>query len=63
MDWRSYIHTNNPVAAALLSKMGYTEKERVQVKKEFLRNVAVKMELKSSLKQNSLMAFSRPIYP
>ena len=44
MDWRSYIHTNNPVAAALLSKMGYTEKEKVQVKKEFLR-MLVKMEL------------------
>jgi hypothetical protein len=37
MDWRSFIHTKNPVAAALLSKIGYTEKEKVQVKKEFLR--------------------------
>lgn len=44
MNWRSFIHTNNPVAAALLSKMGYTEKEKVQVKKEFLR-MLVKMEL------------------
>lgn len=44
MNWRSYIQTSNPVAAALLSKMGYTEKERVQVKKEFLR-MLVKMEL------------------
>jgi predicted transposase/invertase (TIGR01784 family) len=32
------------VAAALLSKMGYSEKERVQVKKEFLR-MLVKMKL------------------
>src|SRR3954454_22257653 len=44
MNWRSYIHTNNPVAAALLSKMGYSDKERVQVRKEFLR-MLVKMEL------------------
>ena len=44
MNWRSYIQTNNPVAAALLSKMGYSEKEKVQVKKEFLR-MLVKMEL------------------
>ena len=44
MNWRSYIHTSNPVAAALLSKMGYSEKEKVQVKKEFLR-MLVKMEL------------------
>ncbi|MED4902604.1 transposase, partial [Weizmannia sp. CD-2023] len=35
---------NNPVAAALLSKMGYTETERVQVKLEFLRMLA-RMEL------------------
>ena len=44
MNWRSYIHTDNPVAAALLSKMGYSEKEKVQVKKEFLR-MLVKMKL------------------
>jgi hypothetical protein len=44
MNWRSYIHTNNPAAAALLSKMGYSEKEKVQVKKEFLR-MLVKMKL------------------
>lgn len=28
---------DNPVAAALLSNMGFKEKERVEVKKEFLR--------------------------
>ncbi|WP_075980741.1 RpnC/YadD family protein [Bacillus massilinigeriensis] len=44
MNWRFFLNTNNPVAAALLSKMGYTEKERVQVKKEFLR-MLVKMKL------------------
>ncbi|MFB3164567.1 DUF4351 domain-containing protein [Neobacillus sp. 179-J 1A1 HS] len=47
MNWRSFIHTNNPVAAALFSKMGYTEKEKVQVKKEYLR-MLVKMELNSA---------------
>src|SRR5699024_1282364 len=36
-NWRKFIRTDNPVAAALLSKMGYTEEERVQVKIEFLR--------------------------
>jgi len=35
--WRDYIQSNNPVAAALLSKMGYQKQERVQVKLEFLR--------------------------
>lgn len=44
MDWRDYIKSNNPVAAALLSKMGYTKEEKVQVKIEFLR-MMVKMEL------------------
>ncbi|WP_407270359.1 Rpn family recombination-promoting nuclease/putative transposase [Radiobacillus sp. PE A8.2] len=44
INWRNYIEYNNPVAAALLSKMGYTEKERVQVKKEFLRMI-VKLEI------------------
>ncbi|WP_371817503.1 Rpn family recombination-promoting nuclease/putative transposase [Virgibacillus sp. MSJ-26] len=43
-NWRNYIRSDNPAAAALLSKMGYTEKERVQVKKEFLRMIT-RMEL------------------
>jgi hypothetical protein len=42
--WRNYIKSNNPVAAALLSKMDYQKKERVQVKLEFLR-MLVRMEL------------------
>ena len=42
--WRNYIRGSNPVAAALLSQMGYQEKERVQVKLEFLR-MLVRMEL------------------
>lgn len=47
INWRHYIHSNNPVAAALISKMRYSEKERVQVKKEFLR-MMVKMEINSA---------------
>jgi hypothetical protein len=44
MNWRHYIDSNNPVAAALISKMGYSEMEKVQVKREFLR-MLVKMEV------------------
>ncbi|WP_156857335.1 transposase [Oceanobacillus sp. AG] len=43
-NWRDYILSENPVAAALMSEMGYQEKEKVQVKKEFLR-MMVKMKL------------------
>lgn len=42
--WRDYIKQDNPVAAALLSKMGYSESEKIQVKKEFLR-MLVRLEL------------------
>lgn len=44
LDWRKFIKHTNPVVAAFLSKMGYTEEERVQVKIEFLRMLA-RMEL------------------
>ncbi|MEK3888283.1 transposase [Bacillus sp. FSL K6-3431] len=44
MNWRDYIHSNNPVAAVLMSKMRYTEKEKVQLKLDFLR-MLIKMEL------------------
>lgn len=47
LNWRDFIHQNNPVAAALLAKMGYNEKEKVQVKKDFLR-MMVRMELDPS---------------
>ena len=43
-NWRDYILSDNPVAAALLSKMGYKEEEKIQVKKEFLR-MMTRMEL------------------
>lgn len=44
MKWQDYLQSFNPVAAALLGKMGYKEEEKVQVKMEFLR-MMVKMEL------------------
>lgn len=44
LNWREYIRSDNPVAAALLSKMGYQEHERVQIKMEFLRMLS-RMEL------------------
>lgn len=37
IPWRAYIRSDNPVAAALLSKMNYRPQERVQVKLQFLR--------------------------
>jgi predicted transposase YdaD len=40
LNWRNYIHSNNPVAAALLSKMGFKPEERVPVKLEFMRMLA-----------------------
>ncbi|MBB5172431.1 Rpn family recombination-promoting nuclease/putative transposase [Texcoconibacillus texcoconensis] len=39
-NWRDFIRSDNPVAAALLSKMGYTKSEKIEVKKEFLRMLA-----------------------
>jgi len=46
-NWREFIQKDNPVAAALLSKMNYTEEERVQVKLEFLRMIS-RMELNTN---------------
>lgn len=40
MEWRTFLCSNNPVAAALISKMGYLQKERIQVKLEFLRMIS-----------------------
>lgn len=40
LDWREYIKGSNPVAAALLSKMGFSSAERVKVKLEFMRMLA-----------------------
>ncbi|SHJ37764.1 Rpn family recombination-promoting nuclease/putative transposase [Desulfofundulus thermosubterraneus] len=40
LNWREYIQSDNPVAAALLSKMGFKPEEKVKVKLEFMRMVA-----------------------
>ena len=40
LSWREYIRRDNPVAAALLSKMGFREEEKALVKLEFLRLLA-----------------------
>ncbi|MFD2693086.1 hypothetical protein [Sporolactobacillus shoreicorticis] len=39
MNWRAFMHRNNPVSAALMSKMNYTKKERVAVRLVFLRQM------------------------
>ncbi|MFC0297450.1 Rpn family recombination-promoting nuclease/putative transposase [Geobacillus jurassicus] len=53
--WRNYIRRDNPVAAALLSQMGYTESERIELKKEFLR-MLVRLELDEA-RQRLLLGF------
>ncbi len=40
LDWRAYLRRDNPVAGALMAKMGFAEQERVTVKKECLRMIA-----------------------
>jgi predicted transposase/invertase (TIGR01784 family) len=54
-NWRNYIRSDNPIAAALLSKMGYTESERIELKKQFLR-MLVRLELDEA-KQRLLIGF------
>ncbi|QDI91945.1 hypothetical protein EPH95_12795 [Salicibibacter halophilus] len=44
LSWRDFIRQDNPVAGALLSKMGYTKEEKIEVKKEFLR-MLVRLDL------------------
>jgi len=58
MDWKEYLQSNNPVTAALLSKMGYSNREKVQVKREFLRMI-VKMELTPAKMRMILGFFER----
>lgn len=40
LRWRDYLRRDNPVAGALMAKMGIAEAERVTVKKECLRMIA-----------------------
>lgn len=39
LNWRDYLARENPIASALMSRMGFTKEERVQVKKECLRMI------------------------
>lgn len=55
LPWRTYIRHDNPVAAAMLSKMGYNEEEKVEVKKEFLR-MLTRLELDEA-RQRLLFGF------
>ncbi|GGB50855.1 transposase [Lentibacillus populi] len=54
-NWRDYSRLDNPVAAALLSKMGYKEEEKVHVKMEFLKMIA-RMEINPA-KQRLIYGF------
>ena len=40
LNWRDFLRHDNPVASALMAKMGFTPEERVEVKKECLRMIA-----------------------
>jgi predicted transposase YdaD len=40
LDWRDYLHSENPVAAALMSKMNVALRDRPRVKLESLRMIA-----------------------
>ena len=51
-NWRAFIKRDNPIVAALLSKMGYTDDERVQVKLEFFKTLA---RLKLDREKNELL--------
>ncbi len=39
LNWRDYLRQDNPVASALMAKMGVAPEERVEVKKECLRMI------------------------
>lgn len=59
LNWRDFILSDNPVAAALLSKMGFSQAERVRVKLEFLR-MLTRMKLDPA-RMELIAAFLRPI--
>lgn len=40
LKWRDYLRHDNPVASALMVKMGFAPEDRVEVKKECLRMIA-----------------------
>ncbi|MFV8829824.1 hypothetical protein [Alkalihalobacterium sp. APHAB7] len=49
-NWREYINQPNPVALALLGKMGYDQSEKVMIKLQFLR-MLLKLELDPARQQ------------
>lgn len=44
LNWRDFIRQDNPLAGTLMSKMDYTETDKIEIKKEFLR-ILVRSEL------------------
>lgn len=48
INWRDFSHKKNPVSAALLSKMNYSEDERIHVKLAFL-NILANLKLTKEL--------------
>lgn len=54
-SWKDFLIQYNPIAAALMAKMGYNEDEKVQIKKEFMRMI-VTFELNEA-KTAMLMTF------
>jgi hypothetical protein len=56
-DWRQFINSNNPVAAALLAKTGYNEDERQELRKAYLQMM---LRLKPTL-NNALLRLIRSV--
>lgn len=52
MNWRQFVQKENPVSAALLSKMGYNKRERIKVKIEFFR---ILTKLKIDLEKRDIL--------
>ncbi|WP_168123415.1 Rpn family recombination-promoting nuclease/putative transposase [Paenibacillus sp. HB172176] len=50
-NWRQFIDSDNPIAAALLAKMGYNEEEAREVRKTYLRMI---LQLQQKLDQAKL---------
>ncbi|WP_369816897.1 DUF4351 domain-containing protein [Salinicoccus sp. YB14-2] len=44
LNWRNFIHRDNPLAGTLMSKMDYNDVDKIEIKKEFLR-ILVRSEL------------------
>lgn len=55
MNWRNYLKDENPVTAALLSKMNYTKTEQAELKREFLR-ILIKLESRYNKARMHLVA-------